>query len=45
MILNLLSEASLFLPAQRYASTGLCYGISVCVSVCVSHTCFVSKWL
>ena len=29
--------------ARRYASAGICHGISVCVSVCVSHTCFVSK--
>jgi len=28
-----------FLPARRYASLGICYG----VSVCVSHACFVSK--
>jgi len=33
------------LPARCYASTGICYGISVCLCVCVLHTCFVSIWL
>jgi len=32
-----------FLPVQRYASAGICYGISICLSV--SHACFVSKRL
>jgi len=32
-----------FLPARRYASAGICYDISVCVSV--SHASFVSKRL
>jgi len=26
-------------PARRYASAGICYGISICMS----HACFVSK--
>ena len=40
---------SQLLPAQCYASTGICYGNSICLSVhlsvCVSHSCFVPKRL
>jgi len=34
------------MPAPyHYASVSICYGSSVCASVCVSHACFVSKQL
>jgi len=38
---DIISVPCFFLPARHYASVGMCYGISICLYVCLYVTCML----